>query len=166
MSRAFNPPFYTGDGSGYIIPEKYEEKLLDIYSDIQQGFEEFDLRFNNLQDAIQMMGVPPEVIVGLRKEEWCIESTDIVDFDKWLYMGFFWLVLGQNFELVDPIWFQLTDSNKRTGTITYKKLNEMITELKLELDVESMFQLASNNKNHIKYIDIFTILGRLGVIPV
>lgn len=167
MSHAFKPPFYTGGSSDYTIPEKYEEKLLDTYTQIQEvsNEEEFDLQFTNIHDAIQMLGVPPEVIVGLKKGEWCIDSTNIVDFDKWLYMGFFWLILGQNYEIVDSVWFQLTNSTNRKGSIKFNKLDTMIRDLKLDLDVKSMFDLASNNKNFINYIDLFTILGRLGFIP-
>lgn len=174
---AFRPPFCTAYVGDYTIPEKYETRLLDVYAEMTGPGEDAidasiansdpDLHFSALPSAIEALGVPPEVITGLRPADWCISGTDIVDFDKWLYNGYFWLLLGLNVETVDALWLQFAHTMDRTSGVSRKQLASMVKELRLDLDVDSMFKLASGaTASTISYVNLYTILGRLALIPI
>lgn len=156
---AFEPPFYRS--TNYTIPEDCEAELIEAYTAACGA--EPDMVFAQIRPTLRAWGVPPEVIV-LDQPDWCIGDTDVVDIDKWLYEGHFWLLLSRNIGIVDTFWGHLVAGGDRRASITLQDLQTMVQDVKLDLDTRKMFSIATETDS-ISYVDLFRILGRIGFIP-
>lgn len=179
---AFEPPFYTPSvGShAYKIPEDYETELLDIYTKCTE--ETPDIKIDELGSILEHeFRIPSEIIPDMESlKSWAIEGTDVVDFEKWLYNGYFWLLLKNHIGDVDMLWQDVwsaldsvssekdarkthTDKDAlRSEKLYLSDVKKLIELGKLEASAVGMLQTAGNGKVYVGYVDFFVLLGRLG----
>lgn len=180
-STAFEPPFYNSEiGShSYNIPEEIETLLIDIYT--KHTEENPDIDISELPQLIQdELNVPKEIIPSEGDlKAWAIEGTSILDFEKWLYNGFFWLLLGDHVEDVDTLWIDIWSNllgfkndegtlldrkdSLRTKRLYFADIKKLITIGKIDANAMGMLQTGGNGKLYVTYVDFFVLLGRLGV---
>lgn len=173
-ATAFEPPFYepTIGPFSYNIPDEYESVLIDIYTKYTSITP--DITIDQINGILHdEFNVPIEILPSNDElEKWVIEGTNILDFEKWLYYGHFWMILSENIDDVDILWNDLWGN---LGVVTEgKNIRERklylaeITKLnkigKLDANAIGMLQTAGNGKLFITYIDFFILLGRLGIL--
>ncbi|GAV28633.1 hypothetical protein PMKS-002107 [Pichia membranifaciens] len=180
---AFEPPFYTPTiGShAYKIPEDDETELLEIYTKLTQ--EKPDIEVDDLAGILENeFRMPVELVPSTQElHSWAIEGTNVVDFEKWLYNGYFWLLLNKHIDDVDMLWQDVwaaldpvTSKNGgeqvqrdkdalRSQRLYLSDVKKLIEVGKLDANAVSMLQTAGNGKVYIGYVDFFILLGRLGV---
>lgn len=174
---AFEPPFYKStsglSSNAYSIPEEYEIELIDIYSKLTEL--EPDIKVNDLPDILKdELRIPIEIIPKDDEfKTWAIDGTDILDFEKWLYNGYFWLLLINNINDIDMLWQDIWSALRNGDTLTKEKLRseklylndvkKLIEIGKLDASAIGMLQTAGNGKVFISYVDFFILLGRLGM---
>jgi hypothetical protein len=173
---AFQPPFYTSaiGAHAYKIPEEYEATLIDIYT--KNTEENPDIHLRDIPKLLEdELNIPTEILPNENQlKSWLITGTDILDFEKWLYNGYFWLLLSKNFENVDmlwnDIWLSLDDKLKNISNSDLRSRKLYVTDVKklieigkLDANAIGMLQTASNGKVYIEFVDFFKLLGRLGV---
>lgn len=180
---AFEPPFYTPTiGShAYKIPEDDETELLDIYTKLTE--EKPDIEVNDLAGILENeFRIPVELVPSAQElHSWAIEGTNVVDFEKWLYNGYFWLLLNKYIDDVDMLWqdvwaaldpvtakngveqVQRDRDALRSQRLYLLDVKKLIEVGKLDASAVSMLQTAGNGKVYIGYVDFFVLLGRLGV---
>lgn len=172
LEMAFAPPFYPL--SNYPIPLEDETILVDMFSKLTATLDEPDLVVGMLAMALQELSVPAELIPSAEdflKQGWCIDQTDIVDFEKWLYKGHWWLLLGRNVAVVDK-WWHVLGKELRTEEVAVNELYALFQTAKIGdgthgyAQVVEMFNLASDGKLYIDYLDFYVLLGRLGLLIV
>lgn len=179
QGTAFEPPFYTSSvgSNAYTIPPKYETQLLDIYTHHTE--EKPDIHLEEIPSLlIDGLNVPAEVVPN-RDEltSWLIEGTEVLDFEKWLYNGYLWLLLGDNLDDVDLLWEDIWETLEkdintedknllRRKRLYLKDVKTLINIGKLDANAMEMLQTAGNGKVYIDYLDFFKLLGRLGVLQV
>lgn len=172
----FEPPFYTPDigANAYNIPEEYETLLIDIYTKSTEINP--DILIEEIPNLLRNELNVPEALIHVNENEfksWAIDGTNILDFEKWLYNGYFWLILSGNLGTVDMLWNDIwaalgvndtrNDSNLRVNKLYLKDVKKLIEIGKLDGNAMGMLQTAGNGKVYIDYIDFFKLLGRLGV---
>lgn len=177
-ATAFEPPFYKPSIglNSYKIPENYETKLLDLYTEILENTQKSDITKDELEDILETyFMIPKELILQDNDlDDWLIEGTDVVDFEKWLYNGYFWLLLKDKISIVDMIWKDicsaldtgndlLTPNKLREKKIYLTDVRKLIEIGKMEANCIGMLQTISNGKVYINFVDFFILLGRLGV---
>lgn len=180
---AFEPPFYTPTiGShAYKIPEDAETELLEIYTKLTE--EKPDIEVADLQLILETeFQIPAELVPSMQElTSWAIEGTDVVDFEKWLYNGYFWLLFSKYIEEIDMLWqdvwtaldsvsakkgeekFQRDKGALRSRKLYLSDVKKLIEVGKLDASAVGMLQTAGNGKVYIGYVDFFVLLGRLGV---
>lgn len=172
-STAFEPPFFTPDigANAYKIPEEYETLLIDTY-----------MKYTELNPDIFIQDIPtllenelhiPKNLIPKDQNElksWLVDGTDILDFEKWLYNGYFWLILSENLETIDMLWHDIwvalgitSNEQLRSNKLYLNDVKTLIGIGKLDANAIGMLQTAGNGKVYIDYIDFFKLLGRLGV---
>lgn len=171
-STAFQQPFYIPEigANSYVIPEEYENNLLDIYTSYTEESE--DIHLSQLPGILTNdLKLPKEIIpVENELKSWAIENTDILDFEKWLYNGYFWLLLSRHLSDVDMIWDDVLAALGKEGkseSLRLKVLNlsdikKLIEIGKLDASAVGMLQTAGNGKPYVTFVDFFRLLGRLG----
>lgn len=171
-TTAFQAPFYTPTvgANSYVIPEEYETVLLDIYTSHTEESE--DIHLSQLRDIlIDDLKLPNEVVPNEAElKSWTIEKTDILDFEKWLYNGHFWLCLSNHLKDVDMLWDDLwtalgTKGNPeeiRKKVLHLTDVKKLIDIGKLDANSVEMLQTVSEGKLYVTYVDFFRLLGRLG----
>lgn len=179
-STAFEPPFYNAEiGShSYNIPEEYETLLIDIYTKYTEEAPDIDISL--LPELMENdLNVPREIVPTQSElKSWAIEGTEILDFEKWLYNGFFWLLLGDHTEDIDllwiDIWSNLTEGKSsdissleqkeslRAKKLYFADITKLISIGKIDASAMGMLQTGGNGKLFVTYVDFFIILGRLG----
>lgn len=178
-STAFAPPFYTPTigANAYKIPEEYESDLLDMYTKLTSEEENNstpDITIEQLPNILlKEFRIPIEIIPDENelKLSWSIPGTNVVDFEKWLYNGFFWLLLSEHIEDVDMLWQDIWSAlnvdksleNLRKEKMYLKDVKKLIEIGKLDASAVGMLQTAGNGKVFISYVDFFVLLGRLGM---
>lgn len=174
---AFQPPFYKStsglNSKAYNIPEEYEIELIDIYSKLTEL--EPDIKVKDLPNILRdELGIPIEIIPKDNEfQSWAIDSTNILDFEKWLYNGYFWLLLINNINDVDMLWQDVWSALNNKEVLDKEKLRneklylndvkKLIEIGKLDASAIGMLQTAGNGKVYISYVDFFILLGRLGM---
>lgn len=173
---AFNPLFYESDfgKNSYNIPDEYESILIDIYT--QRTAEIPDIISDQINNILQEKFKLPNEILPTKEElkKWTIDGTNILDFEKWLYNGYFWMILSENIDDVDIIWNDLwgnLNNNDNMDNIRTKKLylsdiNKLNNIGKLEANAIGMLHTAGNGKLYVTYVDFFILLGRLGILQI
>lgn len=172
---AFSPPFDQRTHE-HNIPQKYEDILLDGYTNFCELKNTDDIKLDDLAEAIEKyIGVPFKLIPDENElKDWCIENTKIVDFEKWLYNGYLWLKIVENMDIADTYWkmiLKLLNSGNNNGDLgdneRFKKLylndvKKLVKVGKIDADIIGMLQTASKGKVFINYVDFVVLLGRLG----
>lgn len=171
-STAFQQPFYTPEvgANTYVIPDEYENILLDIYT--SHTCDSDDIHISQLQEILRSdLQLPIELIPTENElSSWAIENTDILDFEKWLYNGYFWLLLSRHISEVDMIWNDVwaalgkedTIVSLRLKVLSLSDIRHLISIGKLDVNAEDMLHTAANGNSYITFVDFFRLLGRLG----
>lgn len=178
-NSAFSPPFYTPNigSNAYNIPEEYESELIDIYTNFTEEIP--DIKLEELPKLLKNELHIPEELIPNQEEfrSWLIDGTEIVDFEKWLYNGYFWLLLNNHIGEVDMIWSDIWSSldtsshterieSLRTRKLYLADIRNLIKIGKLDASAVGMLQTAGNGKVFVTYIDFYVLLGRLGMFKI
>lgn len=173
---AFKPPFFTPSigSNAYKIPDEYEMKLLDMYTKLTET--DPDIKDYEIPNILENEFNIPKEIIPIDKsflKSWNIIGTNIVDFEKWLYNGYFWLLLSNHIEDIDMLWQDIwaaldkykdeKKENLRNSKLFLVDVKKLIEIGKLDASAIGMLQTAGNGKVYINYIDFFILLGRLGL---
>lgn len=177
---AFSPPFDQRTHE-HNIPQKYEDILLDGYTNFCEIKNTDDIKLDNLAEAIEKyIGVPFKLIPDKNElRSWCIDNTEIVDFEKWLYNGYLWLKIVENMDIADDYWKMILkllnggseksngnenelDDNDRFKKLYLNDVKKLVKIGRIDADIIGMLQTASRGKVFINYIDFVVLLGRLG----
>ncbi|ONH76019.1 hypothetical protein BOH78_1542 [Pichia kudriavzevii] len=170
---ALTPPFYTSPigSNAYNIPEEYEAILLDIYTRYTE--EKPDIHLSDITKLlVDEIGIPENLVPkGDGLTSWLIPGTDILDFEKWLYKGYFYLLLREHIDEVDMIWEDLwitldpkiiEKGDLRSKRLYLTHINKLISVGKIDANSIGMLQTGGGGKVYVDFIDFFKLLGRIG----
>ncbi|EDO17656.1 hypothetical protein Kpol_1004p30 [Vanderwaltozyma polyspora DSM 70294] len=154
------------------IPQDIEDEILEAFAkySIEKDMTKDDL--NNYFDDLQL---PKELYSKLRPEDLCIESTEVIDFEKLLQHTFHILIFMDNEETIDTIWKLLVTQSGReiqypnvqlkNHILSVKDLQKLSATVGMDKStgiVEMLSVATSGSRVYMTYIDLAYILGKLG----
>ncbi|GME85597.1 unnamed protein product [Ambrosiozyma monospora] len=158
------------------IPQPIEDKLLDAFTNFSEYKGIDDILISQLPELfVKYLHISPKLAYFIKSEQFVLEgTTDIVDFEKYLFNGYLFLTLNKGIKTLDFYWNLVVPESpsnepaykRKLYMNDIKKLTEIIgdtNEVSSDLLIDMLtVPNSGEDKLYVDYFDFGLILGRIG----
>ncbi|KAG7810688.1 hypothetical protein KL921_002316 [Ogataea angusta] len=149
---------------------KMEDFLLDAFTKYCEDNGTEDLLLKYLKPFFkQYLRISDKLIYFLQPHDFILKgTTEVVDFERYLYRGGLFLILNQNLDLIQDNWKLVLNSLGRKPSykerLTFSDVQKLAASLNQDTPQSTVADMLTlqGDKQYIDFFDFALILGRVG----
>ncbi|KAG7826659.1 hypothetical protein KL920_005381 [Ogataea angusta] len=149
---------------------KMEDFLLDAFTKYCEDNGTEDLLLKYLKPFFkQYLRISDKLIYFLQPHDFILKgTTEVVDFERYLYRGGLFLILNQNLDLIQDNWKLVLNSLGRKPSykerLTFSDVQKLAASLNQDTPQSTVADMVTlqGDKQYIDFFDFALILGRVG----
>ena len=154
------------------VPREIEDDILEAFA---KNSLESDMTVNNLDSYFNDLQLPKILCSKIRKEDLCLEGTNVIDFERIISYTYHILIFMDNEATIDEMWKLLVRQCARdvefpnvllkNHVLSIKDIQKVANTVGMEKGfgiIEMMSMATSGSRVYMTYLDFAFVLGKLG----